>query len=135
MINWVVEYIGYAWFEIKSQPWYLRPLYTLLWCIFFIDDILNIQIRIWPRKFKTWDNFELHLEKIKNVLWKNNELVWADKIHDAQYISQSSLEIMFALLDVLKPLCSTPLSKKLGLRQDLKKAITYIYSFRTSRGW
>lgn len=129
-VDWVVLDIRCLRYELEYVRWYLKPLWIFGHFLDLIHNIGRFQIRIWPRKFKDWDYFELHLEKIFDVLRKNNELDWVDRINDAKTISQSSLEILFALTDELKQLRYSALSKQLGIRKDVKKAIAYLNSFK-----
>ncbi len=130
IVGWVTAYISCCRHELKYVRWYWRPLWILGQVITIIDEIGRIEIWRWPRKFKDWDHFELHLEKILEVLRQNNQSDWVYYINDAKTISQSSLEILFALTDELKRLYYSPISKQLGLRGDVKKAISYLNSFR-----
>lgn len=53
--------------KLKFLPLKARILGDI---ISIIDEIGRIEIWLWPRKFKNWGHFELHLEKILEVLLK-----------------------------------------------------------------
>ena len=130
IVGWTTAYISCCRHKLRYIRWYWRPFWILANIIGLIDAIGRIEIWRWPRKFKDWDHFELHLEKILEVLRKNNESDWVYRINDAKTISQSTLEILFALTDELKLLYYNSISKQLVLRKDVKKAISYLNSFR-----
>lgn len=122
------------WWEIGQKPWYLKPLMALL-CVFsfFILLFINIgsiQINIFPRKFKTWELFEKHLDNIMGSLKQNDELNWVNRLYQAKYVSQSSWEVIYELIDELQWLKNDSISKKLNLRRDIKIALVYLQSFK-----
>ena len=61
--------------ELKYVRWYWKPLWILGGVLTIIDEIGRIEVWRWLRKFKDWDHFELHLEKILEVLKKNKEII------------------------------------------------------------
>ena len=130
IIEWIISYWQYFCRKLKDTPWYLKPFNGVFLLICLLDDIGRIQINVFPRKFKTWQDFEAHLDGIINILKQKNELAWAQRLYEAKHVSQSSWEVLYELVDELRRLNNDAVSKKLRLRKDIKKAISYLQSFK-----
>lgn len=130
VVDWLISFWQYFCRKLENTPWYLKPLYTIFFLVGVLHEIGRIQINIFSRKFKTWETFEQHLDKIMDVLKRNNELDWARRLYEAKYVSQSSWEVIYELIDELQLLNNNVISKKLNQRKSIKKAISYLRSFK-----
>lgn len=110
-------------------PWYIFPIRFILVMILIVCNILNTPIRIFPRKFRYWEDFHEHVESIADKLRKNGNADWADDVHYSLYISQSYYERQGELLRVLPALKRQKFAKELKLKKDISKAISYLKSF------
>lgn len=117
-------------YEIVFQkPWYLFPVNFFLLIMLILINIGNIEIQLWPRKFKSFEEFYAHVDAIIAKLRENNQSEWADEIHASLYVSQSFYEMQGELLKVLPYAKRQKFSKELKLTKDINKAISFLKSF------
>ncbi|MBS0287733.1 MAG: hypothetical protein JSR17_10575 [Proteobacteria bacterium] len=112
-----------------QKPWYLFPVRFFLLIMLILINIGNIEIRFWPRKFKSFEEFYAHVDSIVTTLRENNQKEWADEIHGSLYVSQSFYEMQGELLKVLPYAKRQKFSKELKLTKDINKAISFLKSF------
>ncbi len=118
-----------------NRPKYLYPFIVLL--IFFLI-VLNVALTInhkilnlFPKEFSDWSEFNSHVESIIKVLRDTNETYWADMVYQSLYVSQSFYERRGELLQVLPKLKSQPFVRKMGINNEIEKAISYLNSFKS----
>ena len=112
-----------------EKPWYLFPLRFLSYIMLIVISIANVEIRLWPRKFKSMEDFYRHVGTITKKLYENNQTEWAGEIYGALYVSQSFYEMQGELLRVLPQVRRQKFCKDLKLTKDINKAISFLNSF------
>lgn len=132
--NSFVEYMDllYEAFFAGRPKWLYPLIFLVMVTVISVEMISSIYYRIdmmLPKAFGDWEAFHVHVEKsIIQVLKDNNQTEWADLVFGALYVSQSYYERKGELLRALTALKCQSLTKQLGIKPAVEKALSYLHS-------